>query len=505
MVSADNGFALAGTTYDNIQNGREHDFQLLKINSRGELLWGQRYDWGRNDEREHAYGLAQLEDGGYILVGHQISDDHSTKNPAVVRTYGNGQMRWQRIYPFSDDDEFRDDGNAFMSVVKGDEGCTMVSGVLNLNDNNRTYDGILLKIEPDIIGPMVFYWSPEDTLFSALVGDTVSFIVRARNQLGLEMGYEWFRGGEHPISRDTTVTVVFDEIGDDSLLCVITDEEESASINWRIDVTGMYIDSHTPDSLDFIIRRNTTIDFVVTSRTVNDDPVEYAWLLNDVVVSDLDSVSIRFERGREHTVTAVASQGDLSDSVTWQVMVNDLIVDYIPEQFDLSVPIDTTFEFEVFPFNPNDDSLRFIWTVNGDSVWNRSWLLMNFGEEGMYNITAHVSDTTESDSLTWEVNVQPTSIHTDAPRHPDTATLYPPTPNPFNSVTTVRYYLPTASDVKLSLFDVNGRLVMELVDGYRTIGEHAAVIDGSGLVSGVYFVRMIATDPVKSQKVLLLK
>ena len=50
---------------------------------------------------------------------------------------------------------------------------------------------------------------------------------------------------------------------------------------------------------------------------------------------------------------------------------------------------------------------------------------MNFDEQGVYSITAYVSDTTESDSLTWEVNVQPNSIHTDEPRHPDTTPTNP--------------------------------------------------------------------------------
>jgi len=182
-------------------------------------------------------------------------------------------------------------------------------------------------------------------------------------------------------------------------------------------------------------------------------------------------------------------------------MVNDLIVDYMPEQLELSVEVDTTFEFEVFPFDPNDDSLTFLWTLSGDSISDNSWVLVNFDEFGMYNITAYVSDTTESDSLTWMIDVTPNSIYPDDPRHPDTPTLFSPVPNPFNSVTTVKYYLPTASQVRLSLFDVQGRLVKNLVDGYRIAGQNSTTIEGSDLVSGVFLVRMSVTDNVLIQKI----
>ena len=504
MVSTEDGFVLAGWTFDNPDVRSTYDFLLLKINSRGELVWSQRYDWGRSDYEERSFGVTQLSDGGFMLVGYQqVGGEDRRVNPAVVRTYANGQMRWQRVYPYSEQEGFSPVWHMFYSVVQGEDNSTMVCGRLNLEESD--YDGVLLKIERDIIGPMVFYWSPEDTVFSTLVGDTVSFIVRARNQIGLEMGYEWFRSGEDPISRDTTVTVIFNDFGADSLLCVITDDEESASINWHIDITGMYIDSHAPDSLDFIIRRNATIDFAVTSRTVDDDPVEYTWLLNDEQIADDDSVSIRFERGREHSVTAVASQGELSDSVTWQVMVNDLIVDYMPERFDLSVPIDTTFEFEIFPFDENDDSLRFLWTVSGDSVSSRSWLLMNFDEQGVYSITAYVSDTTESDSLTWEVIVEANSIHTDVPRHPETPTLHPPTPNPFNSRTRIRYSLPVKGQIDLGLYDISGRRVVTLFSGVRAAGVWSAALDGSELSSGVYFVGMSVGEQRLLQKVVLVK
>jgi len=96
-------------------------------------------------------------------------------------------------------------------------------------------------------------------------------------------------------------------------------------------------------------------------------------------------------------------------------------------------------------------------------------------------------------------------VYSGEPQHPDTPTLYPPVPNPFNSVTTVRYYLPIVSKVRLNLFDVNGRLIAELVDGYRIRGQHSVGVDGSDLVSGLYLVRMESDYNIQIRKALLIK
>ena len=48
-------------------------------------------------------------------------------------------------------------------------------------------------------------------------------------------------------------------------------------------------------------------------------------------------------------------------------------------------------------------------------------------------------------------------------------------PNPFNSVMLIGYSLPEAAEVRLSVYDVTGRLVSELVRGKVSAGNHLAV------------------------------
>ncbi|MBU1880833.1 SBBP repeat-containing protein, partial [bacterium] len=66
-------------------------------------------------------------------------------------------------------------------------------------------------------------------------------------------------------------------------------------------------------------------------------------------------------------------------------------------------------------------------------------------------------------------------------------------PNPFNPTTTIRYQLPEVSHVKLAVYDLAGRKVATLIDGYRDAGSHDVTFDGSGLASGVYLYRLQAS------------
>ncbi|MCX6641627.1 MAG: right-handed parallel beta-helix repeat-containing protein [bacterium] len=78
-------------------------------------------------------------------------------------------------------------------------------------------------------------------------------------------------------------------------------------------------------------------------------------------------------------------------------------------------------------------------------------------------------------------------------------------PNPFNPNTVISYELQTASFVKLSVYDVSGRLVTRLVNGWREKGLHDVTVDGSGLPSGIYFAKLTAGDYSQVEKLVLMK
>jgi len=98
-----------------------------------------------------------------------------------------------------------------------------------------------------------------------------------------------------------------------------------------------------------------------------------------------------------------------------------------------------------------------------------------------------------------------TSVAEEASGLPKVFALYPNYPNPFNPVTQVRFALPVASNVRLTVFDVNGRQVATLANGHVAAGYHTAVFDGAKFASGAYFYRIEAGSFSDIHKMMLLK
>ncbi|MFH1733646.1 MAG: T9SS type A sorting domain-containing protein [bacterium] len=78
-------------------------------------------------------------------------------------------------------------------------------------------------------------------------------------------------------------------------------------------------------------------------------------------------------------------------------------------------------------------------------------------------------------------------------------------PNPFNPETHLTFSLTNSGQVSLIVYDVSGREVARLLDGFLNMGTHDAIFDASHLPSGIYFARLSADNQVQTQRLLLLK
>ena len=89
---------------------------------------------------------------------------------------------------------------------------------------------------------------------------------------------------------------------------------------------------------------------------------------------------------------------------------------------------------------------------------------------------------------------------------PSATELHQNYPNPFNPVTTIRYSLSTEVQVKLTVFDITGREVAELVSERQAKGNHEIKFNGENLTSGLYLYRLSVNDKVvQSRKMMMLK
>ena len=78
-------------------------------------------------------------------------------------------------------------------------------------------------------------------------------------------------------------------------------------------------------------------------------------------------------------------------------------------------------------------------------------------------------------------------------------------PNPFNPTTVVPVNLAKEAAVRAVLYDLRGHAVKELINGDLSAGSHALKIDGAGLSTGIYFVRINIKGAVHVQKIALMK
>jgi len=76
---------------------------------------------------------------------------------------------------------------------------------------------------------------------------------------------------------------------------------------------------------------------------------------------------------------------------------------------------------------------------------------------------------------------------------PIQAVLLGASPNPFNPKTVISYQLSAISFVNLSVYDITGRKIIELVNGMRDAGMQSVPFDGSKLASGIYLYKLTAS------------
>jgi hypothetical protein len=78
-------------------------------------------------------------------------------------------------------------------------------------------------------------------------------------------------------------------------------------------------------------------------------------------------------------------------------------------------------------------------------------------------------------------------------------------PNPFNPVTTIEYQLPSAAVVKLKVFDILGRIVSVLQEGYQHAGTYVISFDATGLPSAVLFYQLETDRYAQTKRMMVIR
>lgn len=89
--------------------------------------------------------------------------------------------------------------------------------------------------------------------------------------------------------------------------------------------------------------------------------------------------------------------------------------------------------------------------------------------------------------------------------NPDKFELNQNYPNPFNPITSIKFSLPSAGNVKLSVYNLLGQEVQTLVNGFKEAGVHTVSFEAKNLNSGIYLYKLEANGLTSVKKMTLLK
>jgi hypothetical protein len=137
------------------------------------------------------------------------------------------------------------------------------------------------------------------------------------------------------------------------------------------------------------------------------------------------------------------------------------------------------------------------WMINSFPIINN--LNASLDIDGCTNYAAPNYDpfaTVEDGSCNLDID-----IHT-IPGNYSITSIYP---NPFNPITRILYSLPENSEVKLNIYNMHGRQMQTLKQGFQTAGTHSINWNASNYPSGVYLIRLDSGEHSNTNKVILIK
>ena len=83
--------------------------------------------------------------------------------------------------------------------------------------------------------------------------------------------------------------------------------------------------------------------------------------------------------------------------------------------------------------------------------------------------------------------------------------IYQNYPNPFNPISKIKFDIAKLGNVKLTIYDVLGREITNLVNERLQPGTYETEWDGSNYSSGVYFYKLITPEFTQTRKMVLVK
>jgi 6-phosphogluconolactonase (cycloisomerase 2 family) len=98
-----------------------------------------------------------------------------------------------------------------------------------------------------------------------------------------------------------------------------------------------------------------------------------------------------------------------------------------------------------------------------------------------------------------------TGIKNSSSELPINYTLMQNYPNPFNPSTTIQFALPKEGRISIKIFNILGKHIATLLDGFQSAGYHEVTVNMDSFSSGIYFYQMRVGSFIETKKMMLMK
>lgn len=545
ITTDDGGFILSGKTAS-VEAG-DTDGWVMKIDENGDELWN------------HTFGTTQTEwfntiipagDGGAVLAGNSESLSQDSLIVYLVRIDANGNHLWSSVF-----DELPNYYISWPQTIAGtlETGFVIAGGNNAYNPSERT--GWLGKLLPQTgtgpyfqllqpaLGAYVASQTPELTWESA--GTTaVAYTV--------EVGSSIQALAQHEVGEATQFQIPLPLTDDTEYFWKVTAFSANGGMipnGGGISSFAVNLENDPPEPGSLVSPPHGSVAGTLTPEFLwepGSDPDPYDSLSYKIWIDSDSTFSNSLTLESATNQMTLPSPLDENGGYYWKVEFLDnsessvftevrrLWINTEPEAphaFDLVSPQDGIQGLEGRP--------EFIWTTAMDTdpldnveydlviATDSNFTTITLSNPGLldtsFMITSDLPTHTQywwkvvamdRDSLTTESPVQTFTVgyvSTNAELAiPDEYALHPNYPNPFNPSTTIKYDLPEAGHVRLSVYNQLGQPVRTLVNRHLTAGYQAVVWDGRDaygrqVSTGIYFYRLEANGFTQSKKMVFLK
>jgi hypothetical protein len=353
-----------------------------------------------------------------ILSGFKV-DYESQSRPSDIELEIDGSYRWSPPEGSSLENgvEVRDFSTALNAVLARSAGAGNVTIPLNFTSGTSgllKLSGLKMVIN---LPPVLESSSPAGDLILEQ-GATQRFEVLASDPDGDTLVINWTLDGNAVGTGASLELTATDLLGNYTLRATVSDGRASVSRIWNLSV--IFIDHNRPPAilerfpaLDPVINETESINFSIRASDPEDQPLHYAWYLDDEKVSVSDNFTYRtwYDSSGPHNVWVRVGDGSLNVSTQWNVTVLDrdrppIIRDWDPAD-DISSPAGRLLQFGINATDPDDDALTFTWYLDNIQVdgaaSNTFSFTTNWSDGRLHTVKAVASDTRLNASHVWQV------------------------------------------------------------------------------------------------------